>query len=104
MFGHSVVARVSVDMLQRIAWNEAKMTLKGYWVPIVVPGEGYIRRLYPHDHILMYPGTEEDVRKINEPRTTSSSGVVSVPARKLTPGSIETSFLTQQVAREPLVK
>jgi hypothetical protein len=79
-------------MLQRTAGNEAQMTFKGYWVPVVTPGEGYNGRLCPHDHILVYPGRQEDIDKINEPRTTSSSDVAPVPK------------LGQQVAREPHVE
>jgi hypothetical protein len=44
-FGHSVDARITADKLQRIAGNEARTTMDGYWVPIVTKGDGYIRRL-----------------------------------------------------------
>jgi hypothetical protein len=95
-FGHSVDARVSVDMLQRIAGNEAKITLNGYWVPIVIQGEGYIGRLCPHDQIPMYPGTEEDIRKINEPRTSASPGPM-LTRKPSALGSTSPNFLALQV-------
>jgi hypothetical protein len=102
-FGHNVDAHVSVDMLQRIAGNEARMTLKGYWVPIIIRGEGYVGRLCPHDQILMYPGAQEDIDKIRWPRTTSSAGIAPVPRRTVDQASIGPNFLTRQLTREPFV-
>jgi hypothetical protein len=97
-FGHSVDSRVSVDMLQRIAGNEAQVTLEGYWVPIVVKGEGYIGCLCPHDEIMVYPGTQSDIDRINQARTTSAAHSLSKP--KLVTASIFSNFLTRQSARD----
>jgi hypothetical protein len=68
-FGHSVDSRVTVEMLQRIARNVAQSAIEGYWIPIVTRGEGTIGCLCPHDEILIYPGTQEDIDRINEPCT-----------------------------------
>jgi hypothetical protein len=91
-FGHSLDSGVSVDMLQRIAENQAKMTLKGYWVPVVVKGEGYIGCLCPNYEILFYPASQVDIDKVNQPRTSSSSGMTQAPRPKLAQGTIGQNF------------
>jgi hypothetical protein len=49
------------------------MTLEGYWVAMVIEGEGYLGRLCSHDHVLLYPATEEDVEKITEAQYTTDN-------------------------------
>jgi hypothetical protein len=102
-FGHSVDSRVSVEMLQKIAENATQTTLSVYWVPIVTEWEGYIGCLCPHDKILMYPGTQSDIDRINQPRTTAASGTPPAPRRNLTPASTETNSMARQSSRESYV-
>lgn len=64
-FGHSVDARVTVEMLQRIAGNGLQIILEGYWVPVVITGEGRVGRLQSGDKVLMQPATDEDIERIN---------------------------------------
>jgi hypothetical protein len=105
-FGHSVDSRITEDKLQRIAGSEAKMNLEGYRIAIVRSGAGHIRCLSSRDHVLIYPGTAQDVARIDEPRTlsrTRENSDQTVLVRKLTPASISASHLTRQVTEEPFV-
>jgi hypothetical protein len=90
--GHSVDSRISVEILQKIAENEAQMTLDGYFVPILTKGEGYIGCLCPHYEIFMYPGKQVDIDKVNQPRTSSTSGIVPPPSKRLTPASVGSKY------------
>jgi hypothetical protein len=62
--------------------------VKGYWVPVVMKGEGHIGCPCPHDEILMYPWTQTDIDRINQPHTSSTSGPAPVSKPKLAPASI----------------
>jgi hypothetical protein len=88
-------------MLQKIAWNEAKRTLIGHWVPIITSGDGYMGCLCPHDEILMYPGTQEDIDRINQPLTSPTSGAAPLIApKKYVPATVKQNFMAMQAGRE----
>jgi hypothetical protein len=101
-FGRSVDSRITVEELQRLAGNQPKMTLQGYWVPIVTDGEGHIGCLCSQDQILMYHGTQADIEKVNQPRM-SASIAAPAPKKKITPEPVGTNFLAQLAAKETRV-
>jgi ribonuclease HI len=90
-------------MLQRISGTAAHVTLDGYWVPMVIKGEGRIGCLCPHDEIELRPGTQADIDQIVEPRTSASAPARSVPKSLLSPGTVECNYLGPQASRESLV-
>jgi hypothetical protein len=97
-FGHSVDSRITVEDLQRLASNAAQLTLEGYWVPVGTKGEAYIGCLCSQDEILVYPSTQEDIGRINEPRTNGDQRMT--PKESLKPGKIQRNYLGSQASRE----
>jgi hypothetical protein len=92
-------------MLQRIAGNAAHVTLEGYWVPVVVNGEGRIGNLCSQDEIELRPATQADIDQIVDPRTTADAALPSGPSPKthLKPGTVGNNYLEQQASRERYV-
>jgi hypothetical protein len=91
-----------VEYLRRLAGNASQLTLEGYWVLVVTKGDGYIGCLCSQDDILIYPGTQEDIDRINEQRTTA--GPRMTPKEQLTPGKVKQNHLGTQANRETQLK
>jgi hypothetical protein len=104
-FGHSVDSKISAEMLQRIAGNAAHVTLEGYWIPVVINGEGRIGNLCPHDEIELRPGSQAEIDQIINPRTNANAPLPTNPFSKthLKPGSLGCNYLEQQASRETYV-
>jgi ribonuclease HI len=102
-FGYSVDSRITVDKFQKLAGNAAQLTLEGYWIPVLVRGEGTVGCLYPHDEIEIRAGTQEDIDRIVAPRTSASPPTRSTPKDKLTPGTVESNYIGQQSGMDALV-
>jgi hypothetical protein len=90
-----------VEDLQRLAGNASQLTLEGYCVPIVTKGDGYIACLCSQDEILIYPGSQEEIDRVVELRTTS--GPLMTPKASLRPGHVKQNYLGTQANRETLV-
>jgi hypothetical protein len=77
------------------------MTLDGYWTAMVQQGGGSIGALQSGDRIAFKPATAADIQKVQQPRTSASSG--RDEPKPLKPGKATTDWLAVQRGREQFI-